>query len=234
MLTGVDFTTLSAYKFELKPWLLKGNEQTFINRPELQALNASITAYDYKLKMNKSSFLPKVQAFATLSYFNLFDASIKTPYNTPISEQPINLDLNHFEVFPSYLLGVGFHWDLFKGLKHSNETQKTNIERDITINKKNDATEKLELYATKIKVDYAVKNKQILLKGKEKEVAFNTLNLAIKAYREGLISISERLEAETDYQKSVLEYYKIIALQRKIALELLISTGSLTVQNLNN
>lgn len=234
MLTGMETSTLEAYNFELKPWVLKDDNKTFNNRPELQALDAAISAYNYKLKMNKFSFLPKVQAFATLSYFNLFDTSIKTPYDTPISDQPINLDLNHFESFPSYLLGVGFEWELFNGLKNSNETQKTTIERNIAENKKIDAAEKLELYAKKVKIDLAVKNQQILLKEKEKEVAFNTLHLAIKSYSEGLISISERLEAETDYQEAVLEYYKIITLQRKAALDLLISKGSLTIKNLNN
>ena len=234
MLTGFDTPTLKTYNFELKPWLLKEDHKTFNSRPELQALDAAISAFDYKLKMNKSSFLPKIQAFATLSYFNLFDASIKTPYNTPITDQPINLDLNHFESFPSYLLGVGFEWEIFNGLKNSNEIQKTTIEKDIAENKKNDASEKLELYAQKVKIDLSVKNQQILLKEKEKEVAFNTLHLAIKSYHEGLISISERLEAETDYQEAVLDYYKIITLQRKAALELLVSTGSLTVKNLNN
>jgi len=234
MLSGVETNTIETYNFELKPWILKQNNSTFTNRPELKALDASISAFDYKLKMNKSTFLPKVQAFATLSYFNLFDASIKTPYNTPISDQPINLDLNHFEAFPAYLLGVGFHWDLFKGLKNSNATQKTTIERDIALNKKDDAAEKLELFAQKVKIEYEVKNQQILLKEKERTVAYNTLNLAVKSYREGLISISDRLEAEVDYQEAIFDYYKIIVLQRKAALELLTSTGSLTLTNLNN
>lgn len=234
MLTGIDPSTLESYSFELKPWLLKKDNNTFKNRPELLALDASITAFDYKLKMNKSTFLPKVQAFATLSYFNLFNAEIKSPYQAPITEQPINLDLNYFRSFPTYLLGVGFHWDIFNGLKNSSETQKTTIEKDIAQNKKTDAAEKLELYALKVKIDYEVKNQQILLKQKEKEVAFNTLNLAIKSYHEGLISISDRLEAETDYQEVVLDYYKIIMLQRKAALELLTSTGSLTLTRLNN
>jgi len=230
MLTGKDIATLETYIFELSPWELYNDEKSFSNRPELKALEASINAFDYKLKMNKNAFLPKVQAFATLSYFNLFDASIDTSLETPISEQPVNLDLNHLEGFPTYMLGVGFEWELFNGLKNNNATQKTTIEKNIAQNKKADAAEKLELFERKAKIDLEVKNQQILLKEKEKEVAFNTLHLAIKSYHEGLISISDRLEAETDYQQSVLEYFKIIALQRKAALESLIATGSLTEQ----
>ena len=230
MLTGKDISELKTYKFDLIPWKLISEENNFGNRPELKALDASIEAFNYKLKMNKNAFLPKVQAFATLSYFNLFNA--ETSFDGPLTGQPVDLDLNHLEGFPTYLLGVGFEWELFNGLKHSNEVQKTTIEKDIAQNRKEDASEKLELFEKKAKIDFNVKNQQILLKEKEKEVASNTLDLAIKSYQEGLIDISERLLAESDHQTAVLEYYKMIALQRKAALELLIATGSLNLNNL--
>ena len=234
MLTGQEISQIENYSFNLKPWLFKQNDQSYSNRPELNALRASIEAYEYKLKMNKNHFLPKVAAFATLSYFNLFDAQIKTPYETPISEQPINLDLNSFQGFPAYLVGVGFEWEIFNGLKSNNEIQKTSIEKNMAENKKMDAEEKLKLFEEKVKIEFDVKNQQILLKEKEKEVASNALHLAIASYREGLINISERLEAETDYQEAILDYYKMVSMQRQTALELLTSTGSLTLNNLNN
>lgn len=234
MLTGKEIGTIEKMKFELKPWTFKQGDQTYQNRPELQALRASIEAYEYKLKMNRNNFLPKVEAFATLSYFNLFDTSVATPYETPISEQPINLDLNYFQGWPAYLVGVGFQWDIFTGLKNDNAVQKTSIEKDMAENKKNDAEEKLALFEKKVAIEFDVKNEQVLLKNKEQAVAFNALTLAIASYREGLINISERLEAETDYQEAVLEYYKTIALQRQAALELLIASGSLNLNNLNN
>ena len=230
MLTGKGLSVLKTYHFNLSPWKLIDEENNFGNRPELKALDASIEAFNYKLKMNKNAFLPKVQAFASLSYFNLFNA--ETSFDGPLTGNPIDLDLNHFEGFPTYMLGVGFEWELFNGLKHSNEVQKTTIEKDIAQNRKEDASEKLELFEKKAKIDFNVKNQQILLKEKEKEVASNTLDLAIKSYQEGLIDISERLLAESDHQTAVLEYYKMIALQRKAALELLIATGSLNLNNL--
>jgi len=234
VLTGQEIGQIENYSFNLKPWLFKQNDQSYSNRPELEALRATIDAYEYKLKMNKNHFLPKVAAFATLSYFNLFDSQIKTPYETPISEQPINLDLNYFQGFPSYLVGVGFEWEIFNGLKSNNEIQKTSIEKNMAENKKMDAEEKLKLFEEKVKIEFDVKNQQVLLKEKEKDVASNALHLAIASYREGLINISERLEAETDYQEAILDYYKIVSMQRQTALELLTSTGSLTLNNLNN
>ena len=234
VLTGKEIGQIERYTFDLKPWIFTQNKQSYADRPELNALRASIEAYEYKLKMNKNHFLPKVAAFATLSYFNLFNSEIKTPYETPISEQPINLDLNYFQGFPAYLVGVGFEWEIFNGLKSNNEIQKTSIEKNMAENKKIDAEEKLKLFEEKVKIEFEIKNQQILLKEKEKEVSLNALNLAIASYREGLINISERLEAETDYQEAILDYYKMVAMQRQTALELLTSTGSLNLNNLNN
>jgi len=65
MLTGKDLSVLKTYYFNLSPWKLIDEENSFGNRPELKALDASIEAFNYKLKMNKNAFLPKVQAFAS-------------------------------------------------------------------------------------------------------------------------------------------------------------------------
>ena len=233
MLSDVPVSELENFQFELIPWQFTNNTNTYNDRPELNALDASINAYDYKLRMNKNAYLPKIQAFATLSYANLFNSSLNTPYSLPDGSQ-VNFEVNKFEAFPAYMLGVGMHWDLFNGLKNSNETSKTSIEKTIAEDEKDDIEEKMALFAKKVQVDFEVKNQQIQFKEKEKEVALNTLNLAIRSYHEGLISITERLQAETDYQDVVLNYYKLIVLQRGVAIDLLISTGSLKIENLKN
>lgn len=233
MLTDVDISTLEKHRFDLKPWKLQNNNNTFSERPELKALDASINAFDYKLKMNQNSFLPKLQALASLSYSNLFNANLQTPYGLPSGEN-VNLELNKFQLFPTYFLGVGMQWELFSGRKHSNETQIAHIEKNIAEEEKSDAEEQLELFAKKMQVNFEVKNQQLLFKEQEMEVAKNSLNLAIKSYHEGLISISDRLQTETEYQNAALNYYKFVVQQRMVAIDLLISTGSLQIENLKN
>ena len=234
IMTDVSTESIREYDFKLNPWVLESVDANFTNRAELKALRASIDAYNYKLKMNKSTFLPKVEAFATLTYFNLFDTRVETPYDTPITEQPIDLDLNHFTLFPAYFLGVGFQWDLFKGLKNSNQTKITSIQKSMAETKKIEAEEQLELFEKKVQIDFSVKSKQLVLKQKEKEVASNALNLAIKSYEQGLIDISERLEAEVNYQEAALAYYMSIARQRQSALDVLSAKGSLDINHINN
>lgn len=233
MLTDVDIPTLEKYSFDLKPWTLQNSNTTFSDRPELKALDASINAYDYKLKMNRNLFLPKIQAQASLSYSNLFNANLQTPFALPGGEN-VNLELNEFELFPTYFLGVGMNWELFSGLKHTNEIQKSQIEKSIAEEEKSDVEEKLELFAKKMQVDFEVKNQQLLFKAQEREVAKNSLNLAIKSYRAGLISISDRLQTESEYQNAALNYYKLLVQQRMVAVDLLISSGSLQIENLKN
>lgn len=234
IMSDVSTESIREYDFQLKPWVLENVDANYTNRAELKALRASIDAYNYKLKMNKSTILPKVEAFATLTYFNLFDTRVETPFDTPVTEQPIDLDLNHFTLFPAYFMGVGFQWDIFNGLKNSNETQITRIQKNMAETKKNEAQEQLQLFEKKVKIDFSVKNKQLLIKQKEKEVASNSLNLAIKSYEQGLIDISERLAAEVNFQEAALAYYLSIAKQRQSALDVLSSKGSLDINHINN
>ena len=100
--------------------------------------------------------------------------------------------------------------------------------------KKIEAEEQLELFEKKVQIDFSVKSKQLVLKQKEKEVASNALNLAIKSYEQGLIDISERLEAEVNYQEAALAYYMSIARQRQSALDVLSAKGSLDINHINN
>jgi outer membrane protein TolC len=55
-------------------------------------------------------------------------------------------------------------------------------------------------------------------------VANNNLNLAIKQYKQGLINISERLEAENDSYKASVNKINILIEQRLSALETIIAT----------
>jgi outer membrane protein TolC len=233
MLTDVEISILKKYDFNLKPWILKHTSNSFSDRVELKALEASINAYDYKLKMNQNSFLPKVQAVASLSYSNLFNANLQTPYALSGGEN-VNLELNKFELFPTYFLGVGMQWELFSGLKHNNNVHIAQIEKSMAEEEKNEVEEKLELFARKVQVDFEVKNQQLIYKEQEMKVAKNSLNNAIKSYHQGLISISDLLETETEYQNAVLNYYKFVVQQRIAAVDLLVSNGSLQIENLNN
>jgi outer membrane protein TolC len=66
--------------------------------------------------------------------------------------------------------------------------------------------------------------------GKLLGFAKNNLNLASKQYTQGLISVSERLEAENDCFKSAVNKINTLIDQRLAAIETIIATGDLTKQ----
>lgn len=239
VLTGVsaeDIERQSQQLNELNPWLLEAAATNDLavaeSRPELQALNAGIRAVDYQIKMEKSKALPQVLAMGSVGYTNLHNSTISTPFHLPVSGQELNLQTNKIEAFPNYIVGIGLRWNLFSGTHRSHDVKKLTIEKEIAQNKMKDANEKLALLLHKSKTDFLISEKQMLLKGKEKEIAEDALHTAIRSYQEGLISITERIEAENALRESQMDYTQAVFDQRKAAVSYLLSQGNFDLNNL--
>ena len=82
-LTGQPASRFSNAFPDLQPLSPVANTSTIANRPELMALQSGLQAQKYMLGAEKSHYLPKVQAFASARYDNLFDAeaNFKSPMN---------------------------------------------------------------------------------------------------------------------------------------------------------
>ena len=77
-------------------------------------------------------------------------------------------------------------------------------------------------------VNYTVLNQKINISSQQEKIATNNLNLAVKQYKEGLINISERLEAENDLYKSAVTKVNTIIEQRLTTIETVLTTGDLS------
>jgi outer membrane protein TolC len=66
-----------------------------------------------------------------------------------------------------------------------------------------------------------------LITEQQEKAAANNLNMATKQYKEGLITVSERLEAENDSFKASVNKINILVEQRLSAIETIIA-GELT------
>lgn len=179
------------------------------------------------LGAEKSHYLPKVQAFASARYDNIFnaEASFKSPMN-------IGADINSMTLDPAFMAGVGFKWDIFDLSGGSSKVKLARLEVKKAANALEEARELLELNLTKSNSALETANAQVILKSKEKAVAQRALEMASKSYNEGQISITERLAAETSYQQSALEYYQAIFAQRQAAIELYKATGDLEIEKI--
>lgn len=240
MLTGrsvADLKNKTKELNELNPWRFVSHdlssEASAVNTlPEMQALSSGIRAVDYQIKMEKAKALPQVIAMGSVGYTNLHNSEISTPYRLPVADQELNLKTNRIEGFPNYIVGVGVRWNLFSGTKRTHALKKLSFEKAIAENKRKDINEKLNLLLQKARTEFKSAEKQMQLKEKEKSVSEDAMNTAIKGYQEGLISITERIEAENSLQQSQTEYVQAVFEQRRAALSYLNAQGALTLENL--
>jgi len=216
-LTGIAKENLNVMKIDFNMWAGIDDNKTIENRPEVHALNESIIANKYKLKSTYSGYMPKVVALGTVRY-------------TKISENRsdgIEATLN-----PVAIVGVGLRWTLFDGFHTHHKSSQAKLDLLKAQNDLDNAKELMNLNLSKTLVDYNVSLEQLELKHEVKEEAKHYLRISIKEYREGLIKISERLEAETELQQSELEYLRAIQNQRQMTLNLLEATGKLNIKHM--
>ena len=126
------------------------------------------------------------------------------------------------------MIGAGIKWEVFAGFERKHKVHEAKINIEQVQNQIDDTKEKLQLLLENNYVNYSVLNQKIEIASQQEKVAHNNLNLAIKQYKEGLINISERLEAENDSYKASLNKINILIEQRLSAIETIISTGELT------
>ncbi len=221
-LTGLSVDEVANIKVDLLPLKTLAAQGSYMDRPELKALDEAIMASEYKLKSESSGYLPKVQAFATHQY-----AGFKNGELGPMS-------FNEIGAYPLNAVGVGFKWELFDGFHTHDERKKAKIQIQQTQNKRADAAEMLMLNYNNALNSYQVTTAQEALRAKQQEVSKRSLQISYKEYQNGLIKVSEFLEAQTDYEKSVLDYYQTVYDQRQSGIKLLNATGELKLETIRN
>lgn len=224
-LTGYNKDEIEAVAYTLEPYLLFDNELTINDKQELLALESFKEALQYALKKEKGSNLPKIGAFAAVTYTDFFDSRVSVP--TSSFSNTINTRVDQLTLGPNWILGLGLKWELFSGFERKGKIKEANINIDQMQNKIDDTRQKLELLMENSISNYQVALQQINIAQQKQKIASNNLNLATKQYREGLISIVDRLEAENDLYKASLEYVEKIIIQRQAAVDVFIANGAL-------
>lgn len=234
-LTGYSEPEIKNIKYNLVPYLLPSNQLNTENKQEIKALESYKLAYEYLLKKEKGTYLPTLGAFGGITYSSVFDAHTKTPVITGLNKA-LNLDLNEMTISPNWMIGAAMKWELFAGFERKHKVHEAKINIEQVQNQIDDTKEKLELLLENNYVNYTVLNQKMEIVTQQEIVAKNNLTMAIKQYKEGLINISERLEAENDSYKIAVNKINTLIEQRLSAIETIIATGGLmqhlTKQNL--
>jgi outer membrane protein TolC len=226
-LTGEPTTRFETANPGLDLLIYADSTSDISNRAELRALTAGAEAQKFMLKAEKSHYLPKVQALASVRYDHIFNADANM--NAPL---PMDMKIDNIDFGPTYMVGVGFKWEIFDRSGGSAKVKQAKLEVQKAENAKEDARELLQLNQTKVTTNYQSTISQVKYKDKQRQAAKMALELAQKAYNEGVINITERLATETEMQNAELEYLQAAFAQRQSALECYKSTGSLTLSNI--
>lgn len=227
-LTGMSQQALEAAVYELNPIVLPEN-LTADNKQELEALSAYKKAGEWMLQKEKGTYLPQVLAFAGVSYSSLFNGNMafNLPNLPPQIPQP-NIKLNQLTVAPNWMAGVAFRWTIFGGNERRHKVHEAELGIHQLQNKLEDSKEKLNLLLSQKMVSYNSEVKQIGLANQQMVIARNNLTLADKQYQQGLISVTQRLEAENDFVKAGQNQTQALINQRQAALDAIAVTGKLS------
>lgn len=225
-LTHMPVETLAAIRYPLERMQLAGDRKPDVEqRKELQALKLSGEAYDFLLRKEKGAALPQLFAFGSVSYFNLFRAGVTAKDVGILGD--VHLKLNQMALMPNVLVGVGAKWNIYSGGHIRHKAQEVKYDIAINNNKIQDTREKLNLLLQKNTTDYETAGELIAVGGQQLKIAQNNMHMAGKQFEEGLIDVTERLEAENDLFKASLNYYMQVVQQRRTALEILHTSGTL-------
>ncbi|MBW7891817.1 MAG: TolC family protein [Chitinophagaceae bacterium] len=227
-LTGISRDELEKITYELSPVVLP-DSLNVDGKQELDALKSYKRASEWLLKKERGTYLPQVIAFGGVSYSSLFNgASAFTLPNLPPNMQQPNLKLNQFTIAPNWIAGVGLRWEIFGGNERKHKVQEAALSIQQLNNKLEDSKDKLNLLLSQKFAGYQTQWKQISLAEQKEVVAKNNLTLSEKQYQQGLISVTQRLEAENDYVKAGQERTEALINQRQAAIEALAVTGRLS------
>ena len=174
-------------------------------RNEVKALEEAKKATLYKVKMEKSNFIPKL--------------ALKGHYEF------IEDDLSLLD--PKWYVGAGIKWNVFDGRQSWLKSEKSKIESQKYREQIEDANEMIALSIIKAELTYESSLQNIKIIQKEIELASDTYDMIDKQYKNNLVSINDVLDALNDLEKANFKLQESFFNQRRAVTDLLHAKGIL-------
>lgn len=227
-LTGWEEERLLQISYELEPFFLQ-EDLTIDDKPEIAALEAYQQAGHHVLEKERGTYLPQALAFAGASYSGMFGGKANFHFNNlPPQYSSPQLNMNQISMAPNMIAGVALRWNIYGAGERKQKVEKVKLNIRQLDNKLEDSRDKLNLLLLQKKTAYNTQWKQIDLATQKEIVAKNSLTMAQKQFEKGMMSITQRLEAENDFVKAGHNMAENLIKQRKTALELMLTTGNLS------
>lgn len=196
-LTDEDALVLENLNPTVTPAMLTSNLQTN-ERVEIKSIDEAIKALDYKQKMEKTDFIPKLAAFGQYEF------------------RKENLSL----LEPVWYAGVRLQWNIFDGFTAKENVKKIDLQKKMYLEQKKEIEDLQKLGITKANVDLARATQKIKMCNEQLNLANKTYDLVNKQYRNGLTTLTELLNAINDKERSELELINAYYEQRRANIQL--------------
>lgn len=232
LLTNIPYERLRLIDNTLNPIEQMPPGVSINNRQDLKALSSVIAAQQYKIKANQRWRIPKAQLMSSVGYLGSYFGHLSSSKPVLPNGEKLSVDLRTLQIMPTFTIGIGFSWNLFDGKDGKRQIERAELDLRTAQNNKADLTEKLELNLSKCRTDYTVGLSQVTIHVKQVEVAGNALDQATHEFRTGLIRSSDLVAAEEDFREAKLGWWQSVYNQRRAAVNLLVATGSLTIQSI--
>ena len=203
-LTGENKEQLKNLQPELNS-VMPDNLMAAEKRNEIKALEEAEKATDYKAKMEKSHFIPKV--------------ALKGHYE--FLEDDLSL------LDPQWYVGVGVRWNIFDGNESRLQSLKSKLESRKYREKIEEAEEMIALSSIKAELSYESSLQNTQIAKKEIELAEATYEMLDKQYKNDLASINEVLDALKDLEQAKFQLQQSYFEQRRATTALLHAKGLL-------
>ena len=209
-LTGENARLIQDLHPNLKPLIIQKNLiQQASQSAEIKSLEEVVKAKSFQQKMAYSKYIPKI---ALKGHYEFIDDDLSL------------LD-------PKWYIGIGAKWQIFDGLKSYDNARKTKLDEAVYQEKIKETRDLLKLAETNAKLNYQLAQKQIIRHQKAVDLSKETYNLINKEYQNGLVSITEVLDALTRWQTANFNLQKAYFKQRQAAIELLYRKDQLSPIN---
>lgn len=202
-LTGIDESELQVAELEV---MVISTEILNSERPEILAMEQGIKAHEAKVKSVNSGYMPKVALMGSYQY----------------------MDLDLAKADPIAFVGVGASWNLFDGFHTNQEKQLAKIEMQKAQNECEEARHLSEMALEKAGVELEISSAKLEIAEQGLDNARLAHNIRKSEFVEGLVSVNEFLEAESDLQNAQLEFLKAMFQQRQSVLSYYEATGNLS------
>lgn len=195
-LTGVPESELTTLRPVLVPVAYDFAVETN-TRPELNALDESIAATRYQEKAAWADYVPKVAAFGQYE----------------LRERDLSL------LDPQWYVGIRLQWNLFDGFAARNNAKKASLQRQAYTVQRRAAEDKINLGQAKLQEDYLLARQQLQVNAASVQLTEDTYDFVGKQYRNGLVGLTDVLDALNDLEKARFEQEQSVYNVRRVALQ---------------